>query len=593
MALLHRTSASSETGKSEKKKRHGKLLLRLLCSLLALLCIGCGGAGYPTGTESGTDGKQPGRSVREVIAEFGIVYPEAATAGETAAVQKLFRTLNGTKLPQSDFVGAGETVPANSKEILVGKTNRISSIAAVTALVREKDWSVSIGQDEIIIAARHDEAVMEAVEFFLATVLDETYSVGYRHDHSHVYTLSTFFGLDAHGVRIVYAEDMLKESAEALQTYILEQTGEAASIVREGAGTLRFAVDTTMDVASYRMTVAVGNVRITGGSMVAVEEAVKKIVVDELGAKAEGFEGNSTIPVTMTDLRKRQMQLVWHDEFDGDSFNSLKWNLVDRMYGGNVTTTTSDKNITLSDGQVLLQAQKENNGKYSTNKTLSTYGRMSFLYGYIEIRARVPFVPGAFQSFWFQSAPEHRTAPYMTEVDMFEPYFYGFVESAIHKWYLTDGKDHLGTYAHDWCEPQRYTLEGFEKYWNYWNYSTTPTLTAAQKQAIEAFNKEYHTWGFGWTSTEMYFTLDGKEIGQFDLSVDFGEGIGNGKTGMSGFVNDPLFINFTNWIAEGDGFRFKDYTVSNDTGFPLTFEIDWIRLYQTPSEGGIWYDYKQ
>ena len=196
----------------------------------------------------------------------------------------------------------------------------------------------------------------------------------------------------------------------------------------------------------------------------------------------------------------------------------------------------------------------------------------------------------------------------MTEVDMFEPYFYGYMESAIHMWYLQKRKDGFGkAYAHCWSEPQRYTLDGFGQYLNYWDYQTMPELTDAQKAAIEEFNSTFHTLGFGWTPTEMYFTVDGEEVGCFDISEkstlvwtpqnasgdpndrDFQNLIASGKQlTMNGLVNDALFINFTNWI--GSGFRYKGYGTPDADAFPNTFEVDWIRLYQKPGEGKLFDD---
>ena len=53
------------------------------------------------------------------------------------------------------------------------------------------------------------------------------------------------------------------------------------------------------------------------------------------------------------------MQLVWHDEFDGDTLDSAKWNLYDRMWSKNrVITTTDERNITLQDGKVIMRTWK-------------------------------------------------------------------------------------------------------------------------------------------------------------------------------------------------------------------------------------------
>ena len=56
---------------------------------------------------------------------------------------------------------------------------------------------------------------------------------------------------------------------------------------------------------------------------------------------------------------------------------------------------------------------------------------------------------------------------------------------------------------------------------------------------------------------------------------------------MGGF-QDPMIIYFTNWV--GSGFRDKSWGGGEDTELPLTFRVDWIRLYQTPGMGDLFDD---
>ena len=67
------------------------------------------------------------------------------------------------------------------------------------------------------------------------------------------------------------------------------------------------------------------------------------------------MHNETNIPQTLQNpVDGSPMQLVWHDEFDGDTLDSTKWNLYDRMWSKNrVITTTDEKNITLQDGKVI------------------------------------------------------------------------------------------------------------------------------------------------------------------------------------------------------------------------------------------------
>lgn len=276
------------------------------------------------------------------------------------------------------------------------------------------------------------------------------------------------------------------------------------------------------------------------------------------------------IPQTIkSPLDGSEMRLTWNDEFDGDRINGKTWQLYDRMWAKNrVITTTDPRNFALENGEAVMRTYRED-GHYTSHKSLTTFDRMSFRHGYLEINAIVPFSRGAFPAFWLQSAWQHRSVDYMTEVDVFEVYKAGYVESTLHKWYLKDPVTGPHT-RHDWNTPLSYTFP--EDHW-------------------ESLSHEYHRWGFLWIPEKIAITLDGNIIATYDITDagDFQEGLrtGDDLTGMGGF-QDPMIINFTNWV--GSGFRDKSWVVGEDTELPLTFRVDWIRLYQTPGMGDLFDD---
>ena len=281
------------------------------------------------------------------------------------------------------------------------------------------------------------------------------------------------------------------------------------------------------------------------------------------------MNGNGIPQTIKSPLDGSEMRLTWNDEFDGDRINGKTWQLYDRMWAKNrVITTTDPRNFALENGEAVMRTYHED-GHYTSHKSLTTFDRMSFRYGYLEINAIVPFSRGAFPAFWLQSAWQHRSVDYMTEVDVFEVYKAGYVESTLHKWYLKDPVTGPHT-RHDWNTPLSYTFP--EDHW-------------------ESLSHEYHRWGFLWIPEKIAITLDGNIIATYDITDagDFQEGLrtGDDLTGMGGF-QDPMIINFTNWV--GSGFRDKSWVVGEDTELPLTFRVDWIHLYQTPGMGDLFDD---
>ncbi len=252
-----------------------------------------------------------------------------------------------------------------------------------------------------------------------------------------------------------------------------------------------------------------------------------------------------------------EMHLVWHDEFNTDTLDSTKWTLRAKMRQSDIINGNDEHNVKVENGELVMRTWKEDDGTYSTNTSVTTDGTMSFKYGYLEMYANVPFVDGCWPSFWMQSKDIHRTSQYMTEIDMFEIYnTKNTVRTDIHKWYLDTG--------------EHYNIGGTEIFYKFRKSSN--------------LNNEYHRYGFGWTPEKMYFTVDGKIYGSYDLSKDFGDR----NDGMQGF-HDPVYIIFNNFIFT-DNSSWKNPAVNENTEWPITYKIDWIRLYQKDGEGEIFDD---
>ena len=145
----------------ERKGKKSRSVIRLIAACLALLYLGGCTMGSKTNeVESNTD--LPSMSMLEVLADYTIVYPDSGTDGEGTAAKLLFEAFGSdlSKLPKSDWVKSGEAIPSGNREILVGQTNRQSSQAAVNKLEKERDWSVSVENGEIVIAAKNDAAIV-------------------------------------------------------------------------------------------------------------------------------------------------------------------------------------------------------------------------------------------------------------------------------------------------------------------------------------------------------------------------------------------------------------------------------------------------
>ena len=349
-----------------------------------------------------------------------------------------------------------------------------------------------------------------------------------------------------------YREALSAALADAKKNYPITAIG-----AKEGFDAI---VTAELEPAEYTVDVTDLGISVRAGHYLALEAALLEIL---RGKALDGvsFSGSYQGDVPLTD---RDMVLVWNDEFDGDTLDDTLWALKAKMSQGDIKNGTDDHNVTVTDGKLLMRSWREDDPEvpYSTNTSVTTDGTMSFRYGYLEIYANVPFMQGAWPSFWTQSKDIHRSVDYMTEVDIFEIFGKNNgVSAQLHKWNFTTGQH---------CQ-----LDYGRKDYYY------------DSETVASLNKEYHRYGFGWTPTEMYFTVDGEIFFSHDITEngnfgDFGS--------MQGF-QDPLFVIFNNFLfTDGSDWKPSGALVRDDTEFPIEYSIEWIRLYQKPGEGDIFYD---
>ncbi|MCF8261117.1 MAG: family 16 glycosylhydrolase [Melioribacteraceae bacterium] len=104
-------------------------------------------------------------------------------------------------------------------------------------------------------------------------------------------------------------------------------------------------------------------------------------------------------------LVAQDWQLVWSDEFDGNSINADNWTheIGGSGWGNEELQHYTDRstNSYVENGKLYIVAQKENyNGNQYTSARLITKGKKSFKYGKIEALIKVPYGKGIWPAFW-------------------------------------------------------------------------------------------------------------------------------------------------------------------------------------------------
>ena len=244
--------------------------------------------------------------------------------------------------------------------------------------------------------------------------------------------------------------------------------------------------------------------------------------------------------------------LVWHEEFDGDALDSSSFGFERSMDNSDIAYSNDAQNVKVCNGNLVLKANRTENG-YTTAEGLSTKKTMAFKYGYLEMRARVPYSHGAWPSLWAKSSPTHHeeNVGWGAEVDIFE------VFSSTNKLY-----PNLHKYGHD--QGPHYDIQSTALKSNGYTFADGADLN------------DYHIYGFEWTKDYMKFYVDGVCYQTYDLNADYAADL----PGMDGYreyiyllINNELFTQNSDWKP------YAGCELTDSDPMP-EYSIDYIRLYQ-------------
>ncbi len=197
-----------------------------------------------------------------------------------------------------------------------------------------------------------------------------------------------------------------------------------------------------------------------------------------------------------------EWKMVWSDEFDGEGApDASKWTYDVGNWGwGNnepqYYTKDRRENARLEDGNLIIEARKNDMGEAWTSARLTTRGKVSFLYGKIEFRAKSPSKDGTWAAGWLlgDDYRDELSWPYCGEIDVLEN-----IGSEI--------DDETGNgINHASCHTRTY-------------YFKEGTHITAVKE-VEDMTNTFHTYSIEWTPDGIKAYLDGEYYYTYDKTAD-------------------------------------------------------------------------
>ena len=259
--------------------------------------------------------------------------------------------------------------------------------------------------------------------------------------------------------------------------------------------------------------------------------------------------------------------LVWHDEFDyvGEP-DSTKWSYEYGFVRNNEWQWYQPQNVYVRDGMLTIVAREENfpnptfdpqsthwghrrDSVHCTSACVITDGKQSFLYGRIEVRARIPATTGTWPAIWLLGenrnvAPaERRPWPYCGEVDIME-YYPRNGKPLIHANVCWGGKDGNSV----------------------WNSKAAPVEKWTNANPYWA--SQFHVWTMDWDEYYISIYLDNELLNAIDLTQTI-----NGKYGEENPFHKPMYL-LLNLAMGSTGGQVDMQTM------PARYDIDYVRYYQ-------------
>jgi len=266
---------------------------------------------------------------------------------------------------------------------------------------------------------------------------------------------------------------------------------------------------------------------------------------------------------------KSGRKLVWGDEFDGKELDQRKWRFRATMNGKDCLYVNDARTARLENSCLHLSVLPSGDPEkpQMLSRGIATHETMGFRYGFMEMRAKVPFRHGAWPSWWMQSTPSLRKCDWMSEVDIFEVFSTkSEVVANLHKW---------GKWNKETKKNEHVMMPGGEG-----------RLAYADRGYClpdpERLNDEFHVYGYEWTPKTMSFFVDGVRYctvpvdEEHDYSPKPMKGMAGHHDFHSVIINNEIFTPGHGWCPERARIRPEDV--------PIEYWIDWIRLYQKDGE---------
>ena len=263
-------------------------------------------------------------------------------------------------------------------------------------------------------------------------------------------------------------------------------------------------------------------------------------------------------------MAQNDRKLVWSDEFNTDGLlDSKVWNYEEGFKRNHEAQWYQKANAYCKDGNLVIEARKEKKSRrnpgfrenssrwpeniekiHYTSASVNTAEKKEFLYGRVEVRAKIPTAGGSWPAIWLLG--RGMDWPSNGEIDMME-------------YYRRQGVPHILANA-CWGTDKPWTAK--------WNSKAIPFTHFTDRDAQWA--DKFHVWRMDWDEQSIRLYLDDELLNEISQAEAVNGKLGNGEQPFK----KPQYL-LLNLALGGDNGGEID-----DSALPMKYFIDYVRVYQ-------------
>lgn len=564
------------------------LSLALVLVLAIGLMAGCGGSDTDSSSGSGTasDSLTNGifstadvAYVKDNSSVYVVVRPENNIMNEMAIGTSLVKTIKS--IIGVPIKNVSDSVDVVDYEILLGQTNRPESQQALDYLRtqnagRYKDYIICTIGNKIVINAKSEEALSEAVTYFTDNFVKAdgvTGGINYVKKADGNFSDITINGKNIGDFNVIRQrfnssylstveinktiDNILNITGYKLYLNYDKYTPEQELEIIVG-NTSRPGNTSINDYDTYEIKISGTKVYLNGGSphatAMAVSEFNKLLTSKHELTDADSVLGGSYELAVKGYDRNTTYYPTYFDTFDGDEIDTTKW----RVMGGNEfgregqngkwSGMSNDPNFVFcTDGKFYIIGQVTDTqylgGSISNDHT------MEYHYGYVEYSAVCPNGPSYWSLLW--CCGSSNCINFSPEIDINECFGNAKVtQAAFHAWPTRNGaaagKVHYTTNAGQegsyWCPDGK------------------------------TWSDDFHTFGLIWDQNHMAVTGDGEIFYSYDTTTN--------EDDIDAFVNPWMYMKFSYSVGRANNGEKAENLNEEQLTVTNKFIVDWMYLYQ-------------